>query len=911
MKKLIIGLVILLSCQFALAIITDNIYYVNAQQYFELGNYASAKQNLDMIQAPDNQDPEYALLRGKVHLALGDYKQAHIWLTEYQNKSLGTDPLVQKDLLQMLYEVALYQEQTSVSVSLGKLKGSINTSDSEYAPVFTPDNKYMYFSSLRRSDFGKENIFLSLQQNNVWSEAIEVTELCTDYNESFGSLSLDGNTAYLFGYYSKDTTNGDIYQTTLDSKGRWTKPIMIKEVSSKYYDLQPFVWRDKVMFLTSNRDGDHKNYDIYVSENINGIWTTPVSVGNIVNTPYDEQSPFLSPDGKYLYFASFGHNSYGGNDIFVSTRIGNSWTEWSKPVNMGPIINSVKDDRYFVIAPDGRTAYLCSNRAGGMGQEDIYTIDLGLLDKMKEQIVLLTGVKPTEEKPVVPQAFKELKISGVVVSDKNQPVKTDIIWVYDLGDKTFMRIIGSDELGTFSFTLPGDTKDIAFEINTPGYKKTTGKIEIPPDKNEIFVNITLPVETGIGEGGNLAINGKVLDEENNPVPCSIRWSYVFEGELTEVIVESNNEGVFKLYTPIMEKLKYRIEEPGYSVREEIITIPKNVNSYDTIIRLVRLGKEVTLNGKVFDDNDNPLVAMVAWIYESEDEIIEYRVVTDSNGDYSISLPRVPKLQYRVSKPNYLQVSGEINVPEDRQNITKNFRLSKLEKEAVFELENVEFEFNKAVLTPKSMEILKPVLATMKENETLEIELSGHTDNIGSKQYNQKLSEARAKAVADYLIKNGIDPKRIKTVGYGFDKPIASNDTPEGRQRNRRTEMKILGIEYMEDTYENMEKEFTQAEKKTRVVKTVSKESAYAVTQTGIPASLENQFKTMIQQTLANKKQFNVKVDLFLDNGKIQSANVRDLMGNLDENTTEEIADMMLGWKVQSQGRNIYSFTVKK
>ncbi|MGB3938527.1 MAG: hypothetical protein WBK79_01815, partial [Candidatus Cloacimonas acidaminovorans] len=95
MKKLIIGLVILLSCQFALAIITDNIYYVNARQYFELGNYASAKQNLDMIQAPDNQDPEYALLRGKVHLALGDYKQAHIWLTEYQNKSLGTDPLVQ------------------------------------------------------------------------------------------------------------------------------------------------------------------------------------------------------------------------------------------------------------------------------------------------------------------------------------------------------------------------------------------------------------------------------------------------------------------------------------------------------------------------------------------------------------------------------------------------------------------------------------------------------------------------------------------------------------------------------------------------------------------------------------------------------------------------------------------------
>lgn len=154
---------------------------------------------------------------------------------------------------------------------------------------------------------------------------------------------------------------------------------------------------------------------------------------------------------------------------------------------------------------------------------------------------------------------------------------------------------------------------------------------------KVFVNITLPTETGIGEGGNLAINGKVLDEENNPVKCSIRWSYVYEGELTEVIVESNNEGAFKLYTPLMDKLKYRIEEPGFAVREEIITIPKDVNSYDTIIRLVKLGNEVTLSGKVFDDNDNPLVAMVAWIYENEDEIIEYRVVTDSNGDYSISL----------------------------------------------------------------------------------------------------------------------------------------------------------------------------------------------------------------------------------------------------------------------------------
>jgi len=162
-----------------------------------------------------------------------------------------------------------------------------------------------------------------------------------------------------------------------------------------------------------------------------------------------------------------------------------------------------------------------------------------------------------------------------------------------------------------------------------------------------------------------------------------------------------------------------------------------------------------------------------------------------------------------------------------------------------------------------------------------------------------------------LVKNGVDAKRIKTVCYGFDKPLASNSTPEGRTKNRRTELKILGIQYVTDTYDSASSEFKDAEKQGRVVKTISKDTTYATTQTGIPASLEEQFKGMIQKSLSGIKQANLKVDLFLDNGKIQSANVRDLMGNLNEKLTEDIADMMLGWKVQSNARSIYSFTVKK
>ncbi len=854
---------------------------------------------------------------------MGEYKQAYQWLSDYGTNSLGSEALAQSDLLAGIYEAGLYQELSPITVSLGKLKGNINSSDSEYAPVLTPDGKYMYFSSLRRSEFAKENIFLSMQAKQIWSNPVQIDELCTERNESFASMSQDGNTAYLFGYYSKTNTNGDIYKSTLKA-GRWSKPEMIKEVSSDYYDLQPFVWRDKVMFLTSNRHGMHDNYDIFVSELKNGAWTTPLNLGSVVNTSYDEQSPFLSSDGKYLYFASFGHNSYGGNDIFVSERIGNSWTEWSTPKNMGPIINSVKDDRYYVMSPDGQYAYLSSNRAGGMGQEDIYFLDLALLQRLRDKIaelskpkaqepaaVVITPAEPVAVTPTEPKTFDQLKIRGVVVDDKNNPVQTDMIWVYAQDDKVFMRIIPTDGMGGFSFVLPGNAKNISYEINTPGYKKTNGTVEFPPDKNDIFVNITCPTEGEPTMGRNLAINGKVLDETNKPVECNVRWSYVFGNELNEVIVETNKEGAFKLYIPLVSKLKYKIDEPQYAVREEIITLPENVDSYDTIIRLVKLGNDILLTGKVVDENDQPLVSDLSWIYTRENQTVEYKVMSDVDGTYNITLPRLDKFEYRVSKANYMQISGELNIPAEQHDITKDFRLNKLVEEAVFQLENVEFEFAKAILTPASLKILEPVLGTMKSNESLEIELGGHTDNIGGKVSNQKLSEARAKAVADYLVKSGIDAKRIKTVGYGFDKPIASNATAEGRQRNRRTELKILGIEYVTDTRDGVNKEFTEAEQQGRVVKTITKDTTIATTQTGIPTALEEQFKAMILKNLAGAKQASLKIDLFLDKGKIQSANVRDQIGNLDEKTTQSIADMMLGWQVQSNARSIYSFTVKK
>jgi outer membrane protein OmpA-like peptidoglycan-associated protein len=109
------------------------------------------------------------------------------------------------------------------------------------------------------------------------------------------------------------------------------------------------------------------------------------------------------------------------------------------------------------------------------------------------------------------------------------------------------------------------------------------------------------------------------------------------------------------------------------------------------------------------------------------------------------------------------------------------------------LKNIFFETSKATLKPESYAELENVLKFLQDNATVRLEISGHTDNVGSRSLNQKLSENRAKAVVDYLVGKGIDKSRLEAKGYADTQPVTGNDTPEGRAQNRRVEFKVLGI----------------------------------------------------------------------------------------------------------------------
>jgi outer membrane protein OmpA-like peptidoglycan-associated protein len=121
----------------------------------------------------------------------------------------------------------------------------------------------------------------------------------------------------------------------------------------------------------------------------------------------------------------------------------------------------------------------------------------------------------------------------------------------------------------------------------------------------------------------------------------------------------------------------------------------------------------------------------------------------------------------------------------------DFLLEKVEVGAKVVLENIYFETGKATLIPDSYPQLNQIISFLENNETIRLELSGHTDNVGSMKLNTKLSEDRAKAVVDYMVSNGIAATRLESKGYAYTQPIAPNDTPDGREKNRRVEFKIL------------------------------------------------------------------------------------------------------------------------
>ncbi|MFW6248980.1 MAG: TolB family protein, partial [Bacteroidota bacterium] len=250
------------------------------------------------------------------------------------------------------------------------LGSPINNASSNIKPVISGNKERMVYVSKKK--FYDAIFMCTREPNGEWSEPHNIIpQLGVDNRIYPTSLSHDGQTLYL---YRNEDFGGDIYVSKLIDD-QWTEVEKLnRKINTKYWESHASITRDgKTLFFTSNRDGGYGGLDIYISQkNEDDEWGDPENCGPVINSKYDEHTPFPANNGTTLYFSSDGHLTMGGFDIFRSDKQGEKWT---KPENLGYPINTTSDDVFFHPIEDRKTAiYSIFSKKEGFGQEDIYLI---------------------------------------------------------------------------------------------------------------------------------------------------------------------------------------------------------------------------------------------------------------------------------------------------------------------------------------------------------------------------------------------------------------------------------------------------------------------------------------------------------------------------------------------------------
>jgi outer membrane protein OmpA-like peptidoglycan-associated protein len=201
-----------------------------------------------------------------------------------------------------------------------------------------------------------------------------------------------------------------------------------------------------------------------------------------------------------------------------------------------------------------------------------------------------------------------------------------------------------------------------------------------------------------------------------------------------------------------------------------------------------------LKGIVTDNVTGKPVEATIEIIDNEKNVVVATLKSNSaTGKYLVSLPAGKNYGFSVNKQGYLFHSENIDIPANAafKEVTKDITFKPMEVGNKVVLNNIFFNYNESSIREQSRGEIERLALMMFKNPAVKIEISGHSDSKGSDEYNQKLSEARAKSVVDYLIMLDVEPERLTFKGYGKNRPIASNDTDEGRALNRRTEVEII------------------------------------------------------------------------------------------------------------------------
>jgi outer membrane protein OmpA-like peptidoglycan-associated protein/tetratricopeptide (TPR) repeat protein len=342
-----------------------------------------------------------------------------------------------------------------LDIKFNNLGSLINTNNSNYNCVISSDGSTMVYMS--KLPF-YEAIFMSKRRGDNWSRPVNITpQIMSDGDQVITGISNDGNTILLV---KEDVFDSDILISYFEN-GQWTKSKPIgKPINSKFYESHAsFGNNDNTIYFTSNRPGGVGEMDIYYSQRLgNGDWAEPINAGSDINTDLNEDSPFLSVDGKSLFFSSQGHLNMGGYDFFIAHLTDSGWTD---PENLKYPLSTTDDDLFYFPWKNGETGFVQKILAEGNGSFDIYSttpinfeeykepVAQQIVEEVKEPVVAEEKL-PTKETPKAVEFELKPVLFGFDAYSLTTEAKTEI-------DK-FVNLIKGN--GALKLTITGFTDNL-------------------------------------------------------------------------------------------------------------------------------------------------------------------------------------------------------------------------------------------------------------------------------------------------------------------------------------------------------------------------------------------------------------------------------------------------------------------
>ena len=704
--------------------------------------------------AGKTSDPQDVFYYAQALQSNGNYDQAKNYYLKYDSlvgSSEGADQRG-KFLAEAIDRMNDFQH-TEVEIKNEKL---INTDKLDFSPAYFKEG--IIFVSTREStaqdsdlkDIWIDDNFMGLfyakrNDNDDLHKAEEFSlDLNTKFHEGPVCFSKNGERIYFTrNHFNKnkrvDNKDGimrlQIYTASKEGND-WGEPYELPFNTKEFEEAHPAISPDgKFLYFASDRTGGKGGMDLYVSEFKDGKWGDPKNLGDQINTPGNEVFPFVHDDGT-MYFASNGWGGLGGLDIF-STTVDDEGT-WDKAFNIGTPFNSKKDDFGFVLNLLGTEGYLTSARAGGSGQDDIYSFRMPLNATAKKKVPQTTKVKIC--------AYEE------GTDDR-------------LSDVQFKVIEKKRDLSTASMNA-----DLAMLLEQTE-KKNEYLLKFRKDENEEEMVTTLHNTDEKGE---------------------------FEATLKKD----------KMYVLIATK-------NGYAIAEETLDGEKFIGIDDYQFCMPLKSKDcMSMNGIVKNKKYGNLIpgATVTMMNLcTGDEVV---VTADTEGAFSF--PCIPcdcdfvlkgeknNLSPGFSKENTKNENciidkdlyTELLLAPDDEKLEAMFEGTKLEVGAKIELKNIYYDFDQYYIRHDAKDDLENIVRLMHQYPSMVIELSSHTDARATEKYNNKLSQNRANAAVDYIVSRGISRERLVPMGYG-ERQLRNrcadfvDCTEEEHQNNRRTEVKVL------------------------------------------------------------------------------------------------------------------------